>query len=134
MPRRAVIGWDNSRLPMICAVLEKHCKIGFGNKDVYLTVMGGFKINEPAADLPILLAILSSYLNISLPMNFVAFGEIGLSGEIRTPQHTPRRISESQKLSCKGILSAELKEHNPLVTQFKTVKEVVEWVKNLKQS
>jgi len=131
MPRRAVIGWDNARLPMICAVLEKHCKISFGNKDVYLNVMGGLKISEPAADLAVILAILSSYLNIPLPINYVAFGEIGLSGEIRTVQHTIKRITEANKLSCKGILTAPIKEKHEIIS-FKNIQEALLWVKSLK--
>lgn len=131
MPRRAVIGWDNSRLPMICAVLEKHCKISFGNKDVYLNVMGGLRINEPAADLAVMLAILSSYLNIPLPLNYVAFGEVGLSGEIRSVQHTIKRINEATKLSCKGILTAPIKEKHDII-QLKNIQEVLVWIKSLK--
>lgn len=144
MPRRAVVGWDNSRLPMICAVLEKHCKIGFGNKDVYLNVIGGLKINEPAADLPVLLAILSSHLNIALPTNFVAFGEVGLSGEIRNVQYINKRINESQRLACNGILMPKTPETKGQETkiqdaskpsvpmhQFDTVQKILQWLKNL---
>ena len=130
MPRRAVIGWDNSRLPMICAVLEKNCKISFGNKDVYLTVMGGMKITEPAADLAVTAAILSSHLNIPIPVNVVAFGEIGLSGEVRSVQHTLKRIVEAQKLACKGILTASIKESCD-VLKFKKVKDLYNWIVSL---
>lgn len=129
MPRRAVIGWDQNRLPMICAVLEKHCKISLGSKDVYLTVMSGLKITEPAADLAVLLAILSSHLNIPIPTGFVAFGEIGLSGEIRTVQHSIKRIEESIKLQCNGILTAKINESFPNLVKFSHVKEVLHWVK-----
>ena len=131
MPRRAVIGWDNARLPMICAVLEKHCNVSFGNKDVYLTVMGGMKITEPAADLAVITAILSSHLNIPVPINIIAFGEIGLSGEIRSVQHTLKRIKEAQKLACKEILTAKIKESTSAI-QFKNVKELYKWIANLK--
>jgi len=131
MPRRAVIGWDNTRLPMICAVLEKHCKISFANKDVYLNVMGGLRINEPAADLAVLLAIISSHLNIALPTNYIAFGEIGLSGEIRSVQHTLKRVTEANKLSCKGIVSAVIKEQYDNMLQFKNIQQVLDWVKKL---
>jgi len=132
MPRRAVIGWDHNRLPMICAVLEKHCKISLSNKDVYLNVMGGFKINEPAADLAILLAIISSYLNIPIPTNYIAFGEISLSGEVRSVQHTIKRIQEGHKLSCQGILSALLKEKSEENIQFPSIVNACKWIKDLK--
>jgi len=133
MPRRAVIGWDNTRLPMICAVLEKHCKISFANKDVYLNVMGGLRINEPAADLAVLIAIISSHLNIPIPTNYVAFGEIGLSGEIRSVQHTIKRITEANKLACKGIMTGVIKEQYENMIQFKNIQQVVEWVKKLQK-
>jgi DNA repair protein RadA/Sms len=135
MPRRAVIGWDQNRLPMICAVLEKHCKVALGNKDVYLTVMSGLRIQEPAADLAILLAIISSHLEIPVPTNLIAFGEIGLSGEIRSSQHTIKRIEEAKKLNCKGVLTSHLKENfGGFVKSFADVREVVSWVKTLKKA
>lgn len=131
MPRRAVIGWDQNRLPMICAVLEKHCKISLGNKDVYLTVMSGLKITEPAADLAVLFAILSSHLNIPIPIGYVAFGEIGLSGEIRTVQHSIKRIEESIKLQCESVLTAKINENYENVVKFNHVKDVLSWFKSL---
>ncbi|WP_342261968.1 DNA repair protein RadA [Alphaproteobacteria bacterium endosymbiont of Tiliacea citrago] len=131
MPRRAVIGWDQNRLPMICAVLEKHCKVSLGNKDVYLTVMSGLKITEPAADLAVLCAILSSHLNVAIPCGLVAFGEIGLSGEIRSVQHSIKRIEESIKLKCKGVLTANISERYEDVIKFSNVKEVLSWFKSL---
>lgn len=131
MPRRAVIGWDHNRLPMICAVLEKHCKITLANKDVYLTVMSGLKINEPAADLAVLIAILSSYFDIIIPINLIAFGEIGLSGEVRTVQHSLKRIEEAKKLNCKGVVCAKNSEKIDGVIYCNDVFEVVKWVKSL---
>jgi DNA repair protein RadA/Sms len=118
---------------MICAVLEKHCKVSFGNKDVYLNVMGGLRVNEPAGDLAVLLAILSSYLNIPLPTSFVAFGEIGLSGEIRNVHHTQKRINEARKLGCKGIISASVDEQAQEIITLKNVQQALNWVKNLKK-
>lgn len=132
MPRRAVIGWDQNRLPMICAVLEKHCKISLGNKDVYLTVMSGLKITEPAADLAVLCAILSSHLNIPIPNGFVAFGEIGLSGEIRSVQNSIRRIEESIKLQCNGVLSAQIAEDYDGLKKFSNVRQVLAWFKEFR--
>lgn len=82
-PRRSVVGWDLSRLSMICAIIEKNCKITLSNKDIYFNVIGGMKINDPAADLPAAAAIISSYLEIPLRAKTCALGEISLAGDIR---------------------------------------------------
>ena len=83
MPRRAVVGWDSSRLAMVLAVLEAHAGVRLGGHDVYLNVAGGLKISEPAADLAAAAALVSSLTGAHLPANTVYFGEIGLSGSIR---------------------------------------------------
>ncbi|WP_455475639.1 DNA repair protein RadA [Bartonella sp. B17] len=101
-PRRAVVGWDGNRLSMILAVLEAHCGIRFGQHDVYLNVAGGYRISEPAADLAVAAALVSSLANIPLPTDYVYFGEIGLSGAIRAVAHLGQRIYEAQKLGFQG--------------------------------
>ena len=97
-PRRAVVGWDSGRLAMILAVLEARCGVAFGNNDVYLNVAGGFRITEPAADLAVAAALLSSLTGEPLPASCVAFGEIGLSGEIRHISQPDLRLKEALKL------------------------------------
>jgi DNA repair protein RadA/Sms len=97
-PRRAVIGWDQGRLAMVLAVLEAHCRVRLGDCDVYLNVAGGLRISEPAADLAVAAALVSSRLNAPLPPDCVYFGEISLSGTIRPVAHTPARLKEAQKL------------------------------------
>lgn len=97
-PRRAVIGWDSGRLAMILAVLEARCGVAFGQNDVYLNVAGGFRITEPAADLAVAAALLSSLTGEPVPANCVAFGEIGLSGEIRRVSQPELRLKEAVKL------------------------------------
>lgn len=97
-PRRAVIGWDQSRLAMVLAVLEAHCRVRLGDCDVYLNVAGGLRISEPAADLAVAAALVSSRLNAALPADCVYFGEISLSGSIRPVSHAPARLKEAQKL------------------------------------
>jgi len=97
-PRRAVIGWDTGRLAMILAVLEARCGVAFGQNDVYLNVAGGFRITEPAADLAVAAALLSSLTGEPVPANCVAFGEIGLSGEVRRVSQPELRIKEAVKL------------------------------------
>lgn len=97
-PRRAVVGWDSGRLAMILAVLEARCGLALGSSDVYLNVAGGLRISEPAADLAVAAALVSSQTGIPLPPNTVVFGEIGLSGEIRPVSRTDVRLKEAGKL------------------------------------
>ncbi len=101
-PRRSVIGWDNNRLPMIIAILEKSCGISLGNKDVYLNVVGGLKIKETAADLAVASAILSSYFTKSIPEKTLIFGELGLSGEVRPIKQMAKRLNEAKKQGFKN--------------------------------
>src|SRR5580698_8298739 len=97
-PRRAVVGWDQGRLAMLLAVLEARCGVGFAGRDVYLNVAGGLRISEPAADLAAAAALISSALDVALPQDCVVFGEVSLSGEIRTVSRTETRLKEAAKL------------------------------------
>ncbi len=97
-PRRAVVGWDTSRLSMLLAVLEARCGVNLAGHDVYLNVAGGLKITETAADLAAAAALMSSLANNPLPANTVYFGEISLSGGVRQTGHTLHRLKEAQKL------------------------------------
>lgn len=97
-PRRAVVGWDPSRLSMVLAVLEAHCGVRFGAHDVYLNVAGGLRIQEPAADLAVAAALVSSLCNAPLPADGVYFGEVSLSGAIRPVAQGPARLKEAAKL------------------------------------
>lgn len=106
-PRRTSVGWDTSRLSMIIAVLETRCGLSFANKDVYLNIAGGLKINEPAADLAVAAALVSSLTNIPSPKGSIFFGEIGLSGEIRAVHQADLRLKESQKLGFEKAYFAQ---------------------------
>lgn len=97
-PRRNVIGWDSGRLAMIIAVLESRCGMSFAGKDVYLNIAGGLRISEPAADLAVAAALLSSLTAQPIPAQAVLFGEIGLSGEIRSVSQPSLRLKEAEKL------------------------------------
>jgi DNA repair protein RadA/Sms len=97
-PRRTSVGWDNSRLAMILAVLEARCGIPFSGLDVYLNVAGGLKITEPAADLAVATALMSAREDANIPSDTVVFGEISLSGAIRPVAHAENRLKEAQKL------------------------------------
>jgi DNA repair protein RadA/Sms len=97
-PRRAVVGWDPSRLSMVLAVLEAHCGVRFGGHDVYLNVAGGMRIHEPAGDLAAAAALVSSLANAPLPADAVFFGEVSLSGAVRPVAQSAARLKEAAKL------------------------------------
>jgi DNA repair protein RadA/Sms len=100
-PRRLSVGLEQNRLAMLLAVLHRHAGIAAFDQDVFVNAVGGVKIDEPAADLPVLLAIVSSLRNKPLPEKLVAFGEIGLAGEIRPVQRGQERLREAAKLGFK---------------------------------
>ena len=97
-PRRTATGIDYNRIYIILAVLEKRLGLFFGTLDVYINVIGGLRLDEPAADLSIALALYSSLLDKPVDDNLIAFGEIGLGGEIRNVSHISQRINEAQRL------------------------------------
>jgi DNA repair protein RadA/Sms len=106
-PRRAVVGWDQSRLAMVLAVLEARGGVRLGQHDVYMNVAGGFRILEPAADLAVAAALVSSLADIPIPPLGVLFGEISLSGLVRpVPQSAPR-LKEAVKLGFTEALLPE---------------------------
>ena len=96
--RRAVVGWEASRLAMVLAVLEAHAGLKLGQYDVYLNVAGGLRVGEPAADLAAAAALVSSLTGAPLPHDAVYFGEIALSGSVRAVAHTGLRLKEAAKL------------------------------------
>ena len=97
-PRRAVVGWDTSRLAMVLAVLDARCGVRLGGHDVYLNVAGGFRINEPAADLAVAAALVSALTGAPLPADAVYFGEASLTGAVRQVSQAPARLKEAAKL------------------------------------
>ncbi len=96
-PRRVALGLEQNRLSMLLAVLHRHGGIGLFDQDVYLNVVGGVRISETAADLPVLLAVLSSFRDRPLPQGLAAFGEVGLAGEIRPVPNGQERLREAVK-------------------------------------
>jgi DNA repair protein RadA/Sms len=96
-PRRVAIGLDQSRLAMLLAVLHRHGGVAMFDQDVFVNVVGGVRISETAADLAVLLAVLSSYRDRPLPIDLAVFGEVGLSGEIRPVPNGPDRLREMAK-------------------------------------
>ena len=100
-PRRAVVGWESSRLAMVLAVLEARCGVRLGQHDVHLAVAGGLKVQEPAADLAVAAALVSSLTGAPLPVDAVFFGEIGLTGSVRPVSHPGLRLREAVRLGFK---------------------------------
>jgi len=103
-PRRAVVGWDSGRLSMVLAVLEARCGTSFTGFDVYLNVAGGLRVNEPAADLAVAAALLSSLEDAPIDPQTVVFGEISLSGDIRPVSQAEARSKEAAKLGFQAAI------------------------------
>jgi DNA repair protein RadA/Sms len=98
IPRRQTTGTDFNRVNLLMAVLEKRSGIQLGNCDAYVNITGGMKIMEPAIDLGIVLAVVSSFRNRSISPKVAAFGEVGLSGEVRAVSMAKQRVAEAEKL------------------------------------
>ena len=107
IPKRTANGIDFNRLAVLIAVVEKRAGINLGGQDVYLNVVSGIKLAEPAVDLGIILACTSSFRNISIPQDVVAIGEVGLTGEVRAVNMIEKRIKESEKLGFKKCIIPE---------------------------
>ena len=142
IPRRMATGCDYNRVNLIIAVLErlkdqntkKNCGVFLGKSDVYVNIAGGIKINEPSTDLGIALAIYSSYKDITVDPYTICFGEIGLSGEVRSVSMAEQRILEAKKLGFKNCIvpGSNLKTMSKIsginVVGVSTVKEAVDYI------
>ena len=104
IPRRTAVGMDFNRVNLLLAVLEKRLGIQMGNCDAYINLTGGMKINEPAIDLGIVAAMISSFKNIIIPPDTVIFGEVGLAGEVRAVTMAEQRVKEAGKLGFKNCI------------------------------
>lgn len=129
-PRRSAIGFDPYRLSMLVAVLSNRCKLNFSSKDVYLNVAGGLKITEPAIDLAVVAAIVSSAFHKPLPKGAVFFGEVSLSGEIRQSHLSYSRIKEAQKLGFSQVICSYKtedfdKNEKIRLRKIKSIKEIL---------
>ena len=120
-PRRIANGVDTGRVLQILAVLEKRIGLNLSKQDVYVNVIGGIDVNEPAADLGIALAIVTCVRDVVFDPETAIIGEIGLSGEIRAVNHIEKRINEAQKLGFKRII---IPESNDVQEEFKGIQIV----------
>ena len=105
MPRRVATGIDPKRLAMIVAVLSRHARVALGQADVFVNVAGGVRIDEPGADLAVALAIASAARRIPVKAGVAAFGEIGLTGRLRTAAQAERRLEECAKLGLDSVVA-----------------------------
>lgn len=108
MPRRTAAGLDYNRVNLLMAVLEKRAGLPLSNYDAYVNIAGGIRMNEPAADLGIVMAIASSYKNRPVPEDAIVFGEVGLSGEVRAVTMPEQRVAEARKLGFKTCIIPEV--------------------------
>lgn len=106
-PRRVASGFDANRLQLLLAIMQKTLGINLSNQDVYVNVAGGFKVSERAADLPVVMAILSSYYGKAWPKGTIAYGEVGLLGEVRQVSQADKRHKEAKKLGFNAEIKAK---------------------------
>jgi DNA repair protein RadA/Sms len=103
-PKRAASGYDLNRLNLLVAMLERRTKLNLAEQDIYINIVGGIRITEPAADLAICLAIGSAAKGLQLKANAVVFGEVGLSGEVRHVPYVEKRVAEAKKLGFEAAI------------------------------
>ena len=107
MPRRNASGVDYNRLTLLMAVLEKRANMNFSAQDVYINLVGGIKVNEPALDLGMVIAAASSFKNVPIPPDVAVIGEVGLTGEVRSVSMIDKRLKEIEKLGYKSCIIPE---------------------------
>jgi DNA repair protein RadA/Sms len=122
-PQRSATGFDLRRLNMLLAVMEKRCGFKLGAKDVFLNIAGGIKVNDPAIDLAVVAAILSSNADLAIEKNICLSAEVGLSGEVRPVNRVNQRISEAEKLGFEKVI---ISKNNKGVKQSEFKIEIVE--------
>lgn len=120
-PKRAASGFDSNRLNLLVAMLERRTKLKLGDKDIYVNVVGGIRLHEPAADLAVVMAIASAAKGMQLKKHAVVFGELGLSGELRHVPMTEKRVAEAKKLGFDGAIGPLVSKKIPGLVSVKTV-------------
>ncbi len=126
--RRTVVGWDNNRLAMVLAVLDARCGLGLADHDVYLNVAGGLRIAEPAADLAVAAALVSSMMEVPVPVETVLFGEISLSGEVRPVAQADLRLKEAAKLGFSKALTPPARRGRQTTLEVGEITRLIELV------
>lgn len=131
-PKRTAVGVDINRLGLLAAVMTKRGGVNLSSSDIYVNIVGGLKVQEPAIDLAIILAIASAHKGLALPSDLMAFGEVGLSGELRSVSFSSRRLEESYRL---GFVNAIAPPHTKsqgeiLVRKAKTIADAIKYINN----
>lgn len=125
-PKRTASGFDLNRLNLLVAVLQKRAGLNLSDQDIYVNIIGGLKITEPAADLAIILAIASAYRNLPVAHNLIAFGEVGLSGEIRSVGNVAGRLTEARKLGFKFVVGPSNLSPGSEVSRVKNITQALD--------
>ena len=138
LPRRTANGIDYNRLNLLIAIVEKRLNLEIGKYDAYVNITGGLRIAEPSMDLAVIMALISSYMNIEIPEDVMIFGEVGLSGEVRAVSNADQRIEEAARLGFhKIVLPAfhmkKLRQPNLSACELVPVRSIREAVKILKK-
>ena len=129
-PRRLSVGIDNARLLQVLAVLERRADVGLGSFDVYVSVAGGIRVAEPAVDLPLALALASSRSDRALPSDCAAFGELGLTGDVRAVPHHAARVREASRMGfARALGPAPARSSSASVTGLTTVGTLAEAIR-----
>lgn len=132
LPQRVATGFDLRRLSLLLGILERRAGISAGNRDIFLNVAGGLKLNEPAVDLGVICTLASALRNIPLPCDTVVIGEVGLAGEVRSVGHLEARLNEAQRLGFKRVLlppnSAKFKKLTINLITVETVSSALQYL------
>ncbi|MBR2283731.1 MAG: DNA repair protein RadA [Ruminococcus sp.] len=135
-PRRMATGFDYNRLYIIIAVLEKRLGLFMGSLDIYLNIVGGFRLDEPAGDLPVAMALYSGIMDKQIDEELIAFGEIGLGGEVRSVPHISQRIREAERMGFKTCVipkqsasSIDIKEYGIEIVPVSSLRQAFSLIK-----
>lgn len=129
-PKRTASGFDSNRLNVLIAVLERRTKLSLGDKDIYINVVGGLRLNDPAADLAVCMAIASAAAGRRIDEKTVVFGEVGLGGEIRTVTGADKRIKEAKKLGFSTAIAPQSQKKNTFIDAVDDVRQAL--IKHIK--
>jgi DNA repair protein RadA/Sms len=124
-PKRTASGFDLNRLNLLIAVLERRTKLSLSDKDIYINVVGGLKLSDPAADLAVCMAIASAAAQKRLGGEVVVFGEVGLGGEIRSVHSLERRVAEAKKIGFTSAIGPNTGKPNEFIKQQKTLRQAL---------
>jgi DNA repair protein RadA/Sms len=124
-PKRTASGFDLNRLNLLIAVLERRTKLNLSDKDIYINVVGGLKLSDPAADLAVCMAIASAAAGRRLDDEIIVYGEVGLGGEIRSAHSSERRIAEAKKLGFTKAIAPKMGKKNSFIKDVRDLRQAL---------